>query len=459
MNDIWNSIQQYKKILILGFGREGQSTYAFIRAHDAARFITIADANEDIAKNEMLKEDSHVEFVTGRGYLENLDGYDCIIKAPGISLRDEVLAHLESSLTSQADLFLRTYRDQTIGVTGTKGKSTTATFIHQALTNSDIDSILLGNIGIPPFDMVGNIKPETKIVFELSSHMLQTATASPHIAVLLNIFPEHLDYYETMERYTKSKANIFKYQTENDVLITDANDLVEQAIAQYGTHAKRITWSTGATMQFAPQDRNGELSILTGGSEVLFYNSATRTEINGVHVLRSLLLGAIAACYAGAKPEMQKGALEHFHGLPHRLQHVGVWKGLLFINDSISTIPESALAALKVFPDTGILIVGGMDRGISYDKLVDTIRLMPQLIVICLDETGERIYAELSAHHDGPKRYFLVPDLEGAVKKCYELLPNGGTVLLSPAAASYTQFKNFEERGEAFAEYAKKYGN
>nr|MBP7804729.1 hypothetical protein [Candidatus Paceibacterota bacterium] len=162
--------------------------------------------------------------------------------------------------------------------------------------------------------------------------------------------------------------------------------------------------------------------------------------------------------YVGANPEKAKQALETFQGLSHRLQNIGVWKGITFINDSISTIPESALAALRAFPKTNVLILGGLDRGISYEKLIATIREMPDLYVLLIDETGERMYAELLPHQSDPKKYFLLPDLEAAVKKSYDLLGNGGVVLLSPAAASYSQFKNFEERGKAFEEYAKKYG-
>ena len=461
MDKIWSAIKSHKNILILGFGREGQSTYTFIRHFDKERILTIADASEGVRENSIFHGDKNVRFIAGKKYLENLSGYDCIIKTPGISLPDATLASLSKQLTSQAGLFLEAYRDQTIGVTGTKGKSTTASFIRHTFSESGKKSVLLGNIGVPPFDMLEKIAEDTMIVFELSSHMLQTVSVSPHIALVLNIFPEHLDYYETMERYTASKAHIFQYQNNDDILVMDTDPLLLEAVIKYGTRARRITWETqlDSAHAYAPRvAASGDLVIKSVAGEIPFRTKLTKTSVNGEHVLRGLCLAGVAACYAGAEPAVVAGALETFQGLSHRLENIGQWKGVTFINDSISTIPESALAGLKAFPSTNVLVIGGLDRGISYAKLIDTITHERELSVLCIDETGERIYAELLPYQQEPKKYFLLSDLESAVKKSYEILPKGGTVLLSPAAASYTQFKNFEERGKAFAAYAKKYG-
>jgi UDP-N-acetylmuramoylalanine--D-glutamate ligase len=460
MDSIWKKIEHKETILILGFGREGQSTYSFIRSYDTGRVLTIADASESVRTHSLCVNDPHVRYITGRTYMSELGTYDCVIKSPGISLSDATLLELSGRLTSQAALFLEAFRDQTIGITGTKGKSTTSTFVHAALRASGLDAILLGNIGVPPFEVLSRITPETHIVFELSSHMLQTATVSPHIALILNIFPEHLDYYETMERYVASKANIFRFQKEDDVLVFDTNSAVLTALDTFGTQARTVSWNTLSDSRhlFVPREEGKTLSIFDGSTETTFYDPSVKTPINGQHVLRGLTLAAVAACYAGADIVSATTALGTFQGLPHRLENVGTWRGVTFINDSISTIPESALAALAAFPDTRVLILGGMDRGISYDALTHLIRSRPELCVLCIDETGERIYAELMPYQGETKRYFLLDSLEQAVQKSYELLPDGGTVLLSPAAASYTQFKNFEERGKAFRDYALKYG-
>lgn len=436
MDDIWQEIQGKTKMLILGFGREGQSTYSFIRSFDKERVITIADANPEVSANKLFAEDKNVVFITGETYLDGLSDFDCIIKAPGVSLSSFLILSLGERLTSQADLFLRAYRNRTIGITGTKGKSTAATFIHQALLASGKKSVLIGNIGVPPFDALPEIEHTTGIVFELSSHMLQTVTVSPHVALLLNIFPEHLDYYDSMEGYAASKANIFRFQTEEDILVTGESESVEEMIRKYGTKAYRVMWDTEPD---APSS-----FYMPGAGNIM-----------GDHVLRNLALAAAAACYIGGDSDSVRETLQNFHGLEHRLENAGTYNGITFINDSISTIPESAIAALHAFPKTDVLIVGGKDRGISYTKLTEELLDHDELFVLCISEAGKRIYEESK----DTKNFFLVDDLEEAVKKSYELLPEGGTVLLSPAASSYTQFKNFEERGTAFKEYAKKYGN
>ena len=435
MDSIWTLIEPYTSILILGFGREGQSTYAYIRANDKDRILTIADASESVRENTILKNDTNVRFVLGPDYLKDLSGYDCIIKTPGISLPDSTIKSLGERLTSQADLFLRTYRHQTLGVTGTKGKSTTASFIHYALLASGKKSVLLGNIGVPPFDAVEQIELDSAVVFELSSHMLQTATVSPHVAVFLNIFPEHLDYYDSMEAYAASKANIFRFAFPGDILVTGDSEAVDGLVKKYGTQAHLVTWDTEPDPPYS------------------FY-VPEKTLLKGDHMLRNLALGAAAACYIGGDSDSVRESLATFQGLPHRMENIGTYKGITFINDSISTIPESAIAALNAFPDTNVLILGGMDRGVPYAKLADELLNHPDLSVICIDEAGKRIYAEAK----DKTNFILLDTLEAAVKKSYELLPEGGTVLLSPAAASYTEFKNFEERGKAFATYAEKYG-
>ena len=436
MDDIWFQLEPHKKILILGFGKEGQSTYSFVRSMSKDRMLTIADSNDTVRDNALLKNDTHVEFKTGTEYLSDLAQFDCVIKSPGISLSNKTIQSLGEKLTSQADLFLKAFHNRIIGITGTKGKSTTASFIYAALTASGKKSVLVGNIGVPPFDALHDIDLKTAIVFELSSHMLQTVTASPHVAVFLNIFPEHLDYYDSMEAYAASKANIFRFQTDADILVTGESEAIEELVKKFGAPAYRVGWDTEPD------------------SPSSFY-LPEKTLLKGDHIVRNLALGAAAACYIGGDSEIVRDTLATFHGLPHRLENVGTYRGVTFINDSISTIPEAAIAALHAFPDTNVLIVGGMDRGIPYAKLTDELLDHDGLYILCIDEAGKRIYSEAK----DTTNFFLLDDLEEAVKKSYELLPGGGTVMLSPAAASYTQFKNFEERGTAFAGYAQKYGN
>jgi UDP-N-acetylmuramoylalanine--D-glutamate ligase len=435
MNNIWNHLKLYKNILILGFGREGQSTYSFIRENDKDYLLVIADLKDEIKNNPLIKGDSDLKFVTGESYLDDLSKYDCIIKTPGISLSAELIKELDDKLTSQADLFINQYRTQIIGVTGTKGKSTTASFIHHFLQISGCDSILVGNIGVPPFDLINSIRSNTIIVFELSSHMLQTVSASPHYAILLNVFPEHLDYHQTLENYSDSKSNIFKFQDTDDFLAVGENKGAKDLVAKFGHNAVILNQNN-------------------------FSEFAINKFINSRQIMQNIILGAEIALLAGAKKDLFGKALETFRSLPHRLQIIGTFKGITFIDDSISTIPESTLVALDAYPQTDILILGGKDRGISYESFAGGLSKRRNLKIFCLDEAGKKIYDLLIKNNLEKENYFLFSNLEEIVKKCYEVLVlTGGIVLLSPAAASYTQFKNFEERGDVYKNLVEKYGN
>jgi UDP-N-acetylmuramoylalanine--D-glutamate ligase len=443
MNKIWKQIEGYDDILILGFGKEGQSTYSFIRKNSQNKKITIADLNENVKEYKICEGDSNLEFITGINYLGKIKDYDCIIKAPGISLSIEMIKSLGDKLTSQANIFLNEYRDQTIGITGTKGKSTTASFIQHFLKLSGKDNILIGNIGVPPFDEESRITKDTVIVYELSSHMLQTISVSPHIALLLNIFPEHLDYYGDMENYVKAKARIFTHQFSHDILIAGDDIGVVDALGKFKHRSHLIKWESSPTddYPYVPE---------------LF--SSIPSVIRGEHIHHNFIFGAVAACYAGADAKLLLLAFDTFKSLPHRLEVLGTWKGISFINDSISTIPEATIAALAAFPETNIVIVGGMDRGITYENLVSKLLYTPELFVFCIDESGKKVYDALTDARFDRTHFRYFPSLESAVEACFlTLAGKGGTVLFSPASASYTQFKNFEKRGEAFAEFIKKY--
>ena len=189
INNIINEISKYDKVLILGFGREGKSTYRLIRKYLNDKKLYIADGNEKLLElNEELKKDDNIDLILGKSYLDNLDDYDLIIKSPGVNFKYINYELFEKKITSQIDLFLRFSNALTIGVTGTKGKSTTSSLIYYVLKNMNKNTILAGNIGIPVFDELDNIKANTIMVIELSCHQLKFANSSPNISVLLNIY-------------------------------------------------------------------------------------------------------------------------------------------------------------------------------------------------------------------------------------------------------------------------------
>ena len=198
-----------KKILILGYGLEGESSYRFLRNHFPEKNLFIADKNMNLLNSKIeLVEDPYVEVSLGENYLNGIEEYDLILKAPGISLKDVDISKYKEKIISQLQLFLEFIDVYTIGVTGTKGKSTTSSLIYKVLLDQGKDTFLLGNIGEPIFNDIDYIKEDSIVVLELSSHALEYVTKSPNIAVLLDIFEEHLDHYKTFEKYVESKFNV-----------------------------------------------------------------------------------------------------------------------------------------------------------------------------------------------------------------------------------------------------------
>ena len=209
-----------KKILILGFGKEGKSTYYFLRRNFPEKKIFLADKSLDLLdKNPELIEDINLEISVGENYLSSIEEYDLIIKTPGISFKNKNIIPFEHKITSQLQLLLQFVDVFTIGITGTKGKSTTSSLIYQVLKDQEEDTLLLGNIGEPIFDEMEQLNQNSIVVLELSSHSLQFVKNSPNVGVLLNLYEEHLDFYDSFEQYMQAKFNIAKYQKPKDILI------------------------------------------------------------------------------------------------------------------------------------------------------------------------------------------------------------------------------------------------
>ena len=249
---------------ILGFGREGQSTYHAIRKVLPELKIQICD--QTIPSQlilDVITMDKNVTFYFGDQYLQQINESDMIVKTPGIPLR--VLNHtmLQNKLVSQTELFLKLYSRQVIGITGTKGKSTTSSLLHHIFSQAGKNVILVGNIGVPPLDLIGEIQEDTIIVFEMSSHQLETCTVSPHVSVLLNIFQEHLDHYDSYRHYQYAKMNIAKWQGRGDYFIFNPlNDIIPGLVDEFSTSAKQ--WFIGS------QDGAGNKVFCRGDDLVIF---------------------------------------------------------------------------------------------------------------------------------------------------------------------------------------------
>ena len=424
-----------KKVLILGFGREGQSTFRTVLAAGGFAAIGIADRNP---VPEWVQEKAGVPVLlhSGESYLDDLDAYDLVIKSPGIVLPKPFAAY-RAEITQMAELFLTVYRMQTIGITGTKGKSTTTTLIYHILKEAGVDAVLLGNIGIPAFDMLEEIGPDTKVVFELSCHQLEQGHVSPHIAVFLNLYEEHLDHYGTMEAYGAAKRNIYRNQTEGDVLVC-GKDVLPQDDCR-STVIPVTAWE-------------GILEELSSRSGIDL--DPEEVPLKGMHN-RFNIRTAYEVCRHFVDDRAFAGGLLTYKPLPHRLEKVGTYGGITFYDDSISTTCETTIQAVNTITDADTVIIGGMDRGIDYAPLIHFLAGHPIPHILLMEATGERILKEagkLEPELAASGRLTYTPHLADAVREAYAVTGEGRACVMSPAAASYGIFRNFEERGDTFKE-------
>lgn len=433
-----------KKVLILGFGREGKSTLKLLQNNNIDCEIIIAD------KSLIVTDDiSQFKIYNGDNYLDSLtqSGCDIIMKSPGIALFNDFPPEITQKITSQTDLLLRFCSSKIIGVTGTKGKSTTSSLICHLLNECGKKGVLIGNIGIPPLEMCESFDNETIVVCEMSCHQLEYVKASPSIAVLLNVFEEHLDHYADFAAYKAAKFNIFKYQKSNDALICSEN-LVDEINKTSPDYSGKIY---KAALLGNNDKTSADIYVDSENTSHIFNETVTEPALNtslpARHNLYNIDISLAAAKICGCDFDAAVKAVSTFKGLPHRLEKIGVIDGVLYINDSICTIPDGVIGAVKAFPTTDTLIIGGMDRGICYDNLVE---FLPQSAIknlICLPDSGYRIAEQLKSKlHNFD--ILLVKDMSEAVSKAKALTHN--ICLLSPAAASYGFYKNFEERGNHF---------
>lgn len=443
-----------KKILILGFGKEGESTYLFLRKHFPEKKLEIVDKNMNLLTDKpYLLEDINVEVVLGEDYFRDIDYFDIVLKTPGISLKDFDISKFENKITSQLELLLEFVPCYTIGVTGTKGKSTTSSLIYQMIKEQGKDVMLLGNIGEPIFNDIDDMKKDTILVLELSSHALEFVKKSPNIAILLDIYEEHLDHYSSMEKYIEAKFNVAKFQSKNDIFIYNASNRYMQ---EFNFDYKKS--------DYAIIEEDSELSktlnlksdnyVLINEDRIYFnktklFDSKLNMQLKGKHNENNVLFVLTVAKILNLDMEKAKNTIENFKNLEHRMEFVAEINDVKYYNDSIATIPEATINAVDALKNVNTLLVGGKDRGVELDSLYEYLKKSNIENIICLPKTGEYVYNNLK---DTNKKCYLVKDMPEAVKLAKEVTKPNTICLLSPAASSYGYFKNFEERGKIYKE-------
>ncbi len=438
-----------KRVLLLGFGAEGRASLQYA-ARSRAREIAIADRAEIISLSA-VEADLVKHTFLGENWLRNISEYDVIIRSPGVPLR-----HLQEpqqlspriQITSSTEIFLESHRDVTIGITGTKGKSTTTSLVHRFLTNASRDAKLGGNIGLPALELLA--KPAELYVLELSSYQLADVHHSPHVAVFLNLYPEHLDHHGDFQRYGEAKANIARFQKSDDRLVLPLNsELIKQLTA--GSLAQRVIWGDPSKHSWIEHDYFYYRSSKGDTHKICKVNTSL---IKGPGNQKNILAALATVAHLSIPNEVLANTIATFRPLPHRLEHVGVVNGVTYINDSISTVPEAAINALETFgSNVRTVLLGGYDRGVSFANLIDYMLGIKVQTFILFPPSGSRISAGLRAHplfSSAKHKIIDVTTMDAAIRYAARYTPPESTCLMSPASPSFPLFKNFEERGLAF---------
>ena len=438
-----------KEILILGFGKEGKDNYLALRKLFPGKTFAIADKLEfrELPKKtqKLLKQDKQLRLHLGKNYLQSLKNYEFIIKTPGITLtRIKPFLKKKTKVTSQTEIFFKYCPGKIVGITGTKGKGTVSSLIYQILEKGGFKVYLVGNIGRPVFQTLLRAKTNDLFVYELSSHQLQSLKKSSYVAVFLNLYPDHLDYYKNFKEYCRAKESIARYQTEKDYFIYNSQQKLLREIAKK-SKAKKLPFN---------YKKIKYLEKIIPKREIL---------LKGNFNLLNIMAAALAAEVFAIPKKTIREAIKHFKPLPHRLEFVGKYKGIEFYNDSFATIPQATIVALDTLgKKVKTLILGGSSKKeIDFPLLAKRILKSKIENVILFPVTSKEIWKEIlnlrKKSKNLPKSFF-VHSMPEAVKIAYQCTKKGSICLLSPASASFSIFRNYKERGNLFKKEVKKRG-
>lgn len=398
-----------KKVLILGYGTEGKATEAFIRLRYPDISIIITDQNRD------------------ENYLQNQNDYDFIIKTPGIPKR-----LLTKPYTTATNIFFDLIPSrQVIGITGSKGKSTTASLIAHILHESGKDVRLIGNFGTPALSSL--LKPFTKntfFVYELSSYQLDDIKYSPFISVIVSLFPDHIPYHSSTERYYEAKQNIIKFAGSSDYFIYN-DKFATLKIWAKNFPGRAISYEK----DLIPKD----------------------TKLIGEHNYDNIRAAITVARILNISDQNSLRVIKAFKPLPHRLEKVGTYDDITFYDDAISTTPESTIAALKAIQNVDTILLGGENRGYKFQNLVQELTKQQISNIVLFPNSGKDILSCINEFANYNPKIIQTLHMSDAIQFAYQYTHKGSVCLLSTASPSYSIWKNYIEKGMEFQTFIKKY--
>ncbi len=442
-----------KRVLVMGLGLQGSGMAAARYAAQQGALVRVTDmkAPEVLAPSVQALAGLPIEFILGQHREEDFMWADMVIRNPGVSrsspyllLAQEHGAHIEMEI----GLFFLACPGHILGVTGTRGKTTTASLLYEILRASGAPTLLGGNVaGVETLSLLPQITAKTQVVLELSSWQLEGLAPhaiSPEIAVMTNIYPDHLNTYNGMEDYAEAKANIFRYQSpQGKAIFNYDNDWTHR----FGEEAPGQTW-------FTSLERGG--SFARGSTKITPF-PFTDTPLAGRHNLENILLATTTARLLNIADETIAETVRTFRGIPHRLEDVRELNGVRFVNDSASTTPVAGRVGLEAFSAPIVLVVGGNTKHLPLEqwpaRIIERCRDVVLLPGSGTDELLPALHEEIQRQHVSDPVRGVFSDFTQALDKAVALARPGDVLLLSPGFTSFGMFLNEFDRGDQFVKY------
>lgn len=439
-----------KNILLVGLAKTGISTIKHLNKLGAKVVVNdIKDKNKLKGILDELSDLNNVEYILGY-HPENVDDIDMAVVSPGVPLDLPFILKLKSKnieIIGEVELAYRLSQNPMfIGITGTNGKTTTTSLVGEIFKKANIDTYIVGNIGNPVIDTVDTANENSVLVTELSSFQLESIdTFKPHVSAILNFTEDHLNRHHTMEAYMEAKARIFKNQDEKDFCVLNYDDKDVKSLSD-NVKAKKIFFSRKKSLDcgiYLDEDNNIIINI---DKKIKLLNK-DELSLPGNHNLENCMAAAAIAYVSNIDIDVIREVLKTFAGVEHRQEFVRNLNGIMFVNDSKATNPDSSIKAIESYNRPIILIAGGMDKQSSFDEFLDVAKENVYALVL-LGETAQRI--KECAQNKGFDNITVVKDMKEAVNASYQIAKDGDVVLLSPACASWDMYKSFEVRGIDF---------
>ncbi|GIV65947.1 MAG: UDP-N-acetylmuramoylalanine--D-glutamate ligase [Bellilinea sp.] len=448
---------QEKRVLVIGAARQGLALCRYLAGRGARVILNDQRPEDQMGAEKATLQGLNVQWRTGGHPLDLLEEVEIVFVSGGVPLDMPLLVEAvrrSIPLSNDSQLFMEQVSAPVIGITGSAGKTTTTALVGR-MAQADVQppqrAWVGGNIGNPLIEFLDEIKPDDRVVLELSSFQLELMSVSPQVAAVLNITPNHLDRHKTMEAYTAAKAHILDFQRSGDVAVLNREDKgswglrsrVKGYLVTFGFE-KPSSEFDGTYLEEGQiwWQRNGKRIGLLPVGEIL---------LRGEHNRLNVLAACAIAMAAGFSEDAIRAGVSGFRGVAHRLEHVRTWRGVQWYNDSIATAPERVRAALRAFSEPIVLLLGGRDKHLPWDELAADIRQRVDHVVLFGEAAGKIQQAiGTPTHGERPFTITRCESLEEAVLAAAQVAEAGDVVLLSPGCTSFDAFKDFEERGEAY---------